>query len=178
MQILLHVLLAIFTSTSDADAEGLHRFDPNEVTVDQARDHVWAARVAATYYNVDVDMVLAIGWHESRFTDSVVAVEPGGRVSCGAMTPYPTRTCKKKTLLEQYFDGTKHWAVDWRRAGDVRNEREVLLGYAGGYHLIRACRQGPVLRHETEGDDLCKTPEVFMGIRNRIRAARMPRAAS
>jgi hypothetical protein len=178
MQILLHVLLAIFTPTSDADAEGLHRFDPNEVSVEQARVHVWAARVAATAYDVDINMVLAIGWHESRFTDNVVAIEPGGRVSCGAMTPYPTSTCTKKTLLEQYLDGTKHWAVDWRHAVDVRNEREVLLGYAGGYHLIRKCRLGPVLRHKIEGDDLCKTPEVFMGIRNRIRAARVPKASS
>jgi hypothetical protein len=178
MQIFLRLLLALFTPTSAADAEALHRFSPEEVTVDRAYAHVWSARVAAAVYDVDMDMILAIAWHESRLTDNVVAAEPGGRVSCGAMTPYPTAKCVSKSLLRQYLDGARHWAVDWRHAGDVRNDREALLGYAGGYHLIRACRLGPVLRHETSGDDLCRTPEVFGWIRNRIRAARMSKAAS
>jgi hypothetical protein len=178
MQIILRILLAIFTPTSDADAEGLHRFAPNEVTVADAYEHVWAARVAAATYDVDVEMVLAIGYHESHFSESAVTVERGGRVSCGVMTPIPTSTCTPKTLLAQYLDGARHWAVDWRRAGDVRSEHEALLGYAGGYALIRACRLGPVLRHKTWGDDLCQTPEVFGWIRNRIHAARQPRAAS
>lgn len=178
MQIILHLLIAIFTPTSDADAEGLHRFAPNDVTVDQARNHVWAARVAAAAYSVDADMVLAISWHESRFTDNVIAKEGGGRVSCGAMTPYPTIACEPKTLLDQYLDGTRHWAIDWRHAGDVRNDHEALLGYARGYYLIRACRLGPVLRHGASGDDLCRTPEVFTWIRDRIRASRQAKAAS
>ena len=175
MQIFIRIALAILTPTSDADAEALHRFAPKYVTVEAAREHVWAARVAATTYSVDAEMVLAIAWHESRFTDNVVAKESGGRFSCGSMTPFPTKTCVRKTLLAQYLEGTRHWAVDWRRAGDVRNAREVLLGYAGGYRLIRRCRQGPVLRHKTHGDDLCLTPEVFGGIRARIRAARQPK---
>jgi hypothetical protein len=177
-QILLRVLLAILTPTSDADAAGIHRFAPNEVTADAARDHVWAARVAAAMYDVDADMVLAIAYHESRFHDGAVGPESGDRVSCGAMTPFPTAACEKKSLLAQYLEGTRHWAVDWRQAGDVRDEREVLLGYAGGYHLIRACRQGPVLRHGTWGDDLYRTPEVFEAIRTRIRAALRVGAAS
>jgi hypothetical protein len=178
MQIILRILLAIFTPTSDADAEGLHRFAPEEVTVDRAYEHVWAARVAAAAYDVDADMTLAIGYHESHFAESAVSVESGGRVSCGVMTPFPTSTCAPKTLLAQYLDGARHWAVDWRRAGDVRSEHEALLGYAGGYALIRACRLGPVLRHKTWGDDLCRTPEVFSWMRDRIRAARQPRTAS
>jgi len=178
VHILLRVMVAIFTPASDADAEALHHFSPEEVTVDRAYEHVWAARVAAAIYDVDADMVLAISWHESRFTANVVAAEPGGRVSCGAMTPYPTKKCVAKPLLAQYLDGTRHWAVDWAHAGDVRNEHEALLGYAGGYSLIRACRQGPVLRHVTQGDDLCKTPEVFAWIRSRIIAARQQKANS
>jgi hypothetical protein len=172
MQIFLRIMLAIFTPTSDADAEGLHRFAPNEVTVNRAYAHVWAARVAATTYGVDGDMVLAIGYHESHFEDGAVTAEKGGLVSCGAMTPYPTSACPRKSLLAQYLDGTRHWVIDWRRAGNVHNEHEVLLGYAGGYHLIRGCRLGPVLRHVTWGDDLCRTPEVFAWIRDRIRATR------
>lgn len=172
MQILLRIMLAIATPTSDADAEALVRFAPSYLTIDSARDHVWAARVSAAIYEVDADMVLAISFHESRFTDNVVSAEPGNRVSCGAMTPYPTKTCVPKPLLAQYLDGTWHWAVDWRRAGDVRSDREALLGYAGGYRMIRRCRQGPVLRHGDRGDDLCRTPEVFAQIRSRIVTAR------
>jgi hypothetical protein len=128
--------------------------------------------VAAAVYGVDADLLLAISWHESRFTANVVATEPGGRVSCGAMTPYPTDKCVTKPLLAQYLDGARHCAIDWGHAGDVRDAREALLGYAGGYALIRACRQGPVLRHVTSGDDLCMTPEVFAWIKERIIAAR------
>jgi hypothetical protein len=175
MLILIRIALAIFTPTSDADAEALHRFAPRYVTVDGARAHVWSARVAATAYGVDVDTILAISWHESRFTDNVVSRERGARVSCGVMTPFPRKTCTPKSLLAQYLDGTRHWAVDWQRAGDVRSEREALLGYAGGYRLIRRCRQGPVLRHTTHGDDLCRTPEVFAAIRAGIVRARQTR---
>jgi len=173
MQVILRILLAILTPTSDADAEALHRFAPEEVTVARAHDHLWAARVAAAAYDVDPDLTLAISFHESHFADDAKTPEVGGRVSCGAMTPYPVSQCAQKSLLAQYVDGTRHWAIDWGHAGDVHGAHEVLLGYAGGYHLIRACRRGPVLRHRTHGDDLCRTPEVFGWIRDRIRAARL-----
>jgi hypothetical protein len=178
LHVLFRVALAIVTPPTDADAAALHRFAPEEVTVDRARAHVWAARVAAATYDVDPDMILAIGYHESHFAENAVTAEAGGRVSCGAMTPYPTTSCASRSLLDQYLDGTRHWAVDWRHAGDVRSEREALLGYAGGYALIRACRRGPVLRHQTIGDDLCRTPEAFGRIRDRIRAARQQVASS
>ena len=175
MEMLIRIALAFFTPPSTVDAEALHRFAPAYVTIDAARDHVWAARVAAATFDVDADMVLAISFHESRFTSGVVAREARGRVSCGVMTPYPTKTCAATSLLAQYLDGTRHWAVDWKRAGGIRNEREVLLGYAGGYRLIRRCRQGAVLRHKTHGDDLCVTADVFKGIRSRIVRARQPK---
>lgn len=172
LDVVLRIAFAIFTPASDADATGLHHFAPEEVTVDRARAHVWSARVAAAIYDVDPDMVLAISYHESHFAEDAVTRETGGRVSCGAMTPYPTIACSRRSLLGRYLDGTRHWAVDWRKAGDVHGEHEALLGYAGGYALLRACRRGPVLRHKTSGDDLCRTPEAFGQIRDRIRAAR------
>lgn len=179
METLIRVAIALLSPASDADAEALHRFAPSYVTVEAARDHVWAARVAGAVYQVDPDMILAISYHESRFTDGVQTTEPGDRVSCGAMTPYPTKTCTTRPLLAQYLDGTRHWAVDWKRAGDVRSDREALLGYAGGYSLIRRCRRGAVLRHSTHGDDLCRTADVFAAIRARIiRARQKPQSAS
>lgn len=177
IELFFRVLIAVISPVSDADAEGLHRFAPNDVTVERAYDHIWSARVAAAVHSVDEALVLAISYHESHFTDNVVSHESGGRVSCGTMTPYPQRSCTSKPLLAQYLDGARHLA-GWLHAGDVRNQREALLGYARGYYLIRACRQGPVLRHETSGDDLCKTPEVFGWMRSRIRAARQVRLSS
>lgn len=178
MQLIFRILLALVTPTSSAEAAGLHRFAPEEVTVENAYVHVWAARVAATRYSVDMYMVLAVSYHESRFQIDVVTPAPGGRVACGVMTPYPTIRCNQKTLLEQYFDGTRHWAVDWRGARGVRNEKEALLGYAGGYLLIRHCRQGPVLRYKTHGDDLCRTPNVFNSLREHIHTALQPSRSS
>ena len=178
MQIILRILLAFVTPTSDADAEALQRFAPKYITIEDAREHLWAARVAATIYDVDMDMILAISWHESRFQSGAVGPERGKRVSCGVMQPFPTKKCVEKTLLAQYIDGTRHWAMDWKRAGDVRNNREAILGYAGGYAAIRRCRMGPVLRYKTHGDDLCRTPEVFSAIRTRIRRARQTQPAS
>jgi hypothetical protein len=178
MEMLIRLALAFISPPSTEDAEALNRFAPQYVSVASARDHLWAARVAAAAYDVDADMVLAISYHESRFTNGVVAAEPGGRVSCGAMTPYPTKACETKSLLAQYLDGARHWGVDWKRAGDVRNEREALLGYAGGYYLIRSCRKGAVLRNKTHGDDLCATADVFNGLRARIVRARQVKTAS
>jgi hypothetical protein len=186
LAIILRVVLAIFTPPSDEEAEGLHRFAPEEVTVEHARGHVWAAGVAAAIYDgrdgnirhIDAAMVLAIDYHESHFSDGAVGPESGGRVSCGAMTPYPTQSCKKEPLLAQIIEGTRHLVVDWGTAGDVRSEREAYMGYAGGYTAIRNCRVGPVLRYGGHGDDLCRTPEVFAWIRSRIQETRKPRASS
>lgn len=161
-------MLAIFSPPDRLAAEGLHRFAPNEISIVRAYAHVWAARVAAARYNADPDMVLAISYHESRFTPDTVTPGPAGTVSCGAMTPYPTIQCPHQTLLAQYLEGTRHWTL-WNGAPAVHSAHEGLLGYAGGYALIQACRQGVVLRH---GHNLCKTPEVFEAIRTQILKAR------
>ena len=187
LSVILRVMIAIFTMPSDAEAEGLHRFAPEEVSVEHARDHVWCARVAAAIFygsngrirHIDKDTILALDYHESHFTDGAVGHEAGGRVSCGAMTPTPTDHCEKEPLLVQIIRGTWHLVVDWgEEAGDVRSEREAYMGYAGGYTAIRNCRVGPVLRYGDHGDDLCKTPEVFAWIRSRIQETRRPRTSS
>lgn len=187
LSVILRVMIAIFTPPSDAESEGLHRFSPDEVSVEHARDHVWCARIAAAIYedstglvrHIDTDMVLAIDYHESHFTDGAVGPEAGGRVSCGAMTPYPTQSCTKEPLLAQIIRGTRHLVVEWgEQEGDVRSEHEAYLGYGGGHTAIRNCRLGPVLRYGDHGDDLCQTPEVFAWLRSRIRETRKPRTAS
>jgi hypothetical protein len=203
MQIFIRIVLAIFTPTSDADAEGLHRFAPGEVTVDRAYGHVWAERVAAAVYGIDTDkkfaasamqgrvmiaallalllttdaaveqlhrtapayltieqarvhyaaaraaewktgeraeLLLAVAWHESRYDAAAITPEPGGRVSCGVLTPYPTSHCEQRSLVEQYIDGAHHLA-GWRRIchGD---EWCTLTALAGGGGLVALCRAG------------------------------------
>lgn len=170
---ILRIAIAALTPVSDADAIALHRFSPEEITIEHARDHIWAARVAAVAYTVDENMILAIAFHESNMREDAVSHEPGGRVSCGSMTPTPVNHCTKKPLLAQILEGTRHWAVEWQEARGVRSEHEALLGVAGGYRGIYKCRQGPVLRYGDHGDDLCLTPEVFWRLRDRIRAARL-----
>jgi hypothetical protein len=174
--LVLQIVIAAFSPVSDSDAIALHRFSPEEITVEHARDHIWAARVAAAAYSVDENMILAIAYHESRMHENAVGPESGGRVSCGSMTPSPVAFCEKKPLLAQILEGTRHWAVEWREAPGVYGEHEALLGVAGGYRGIRACRLGPVLRYGDHGDDLCLTPEVFWRLRDRIRAARQAKS--
>lgn len=157
MQIFLRILFAILTQTSDEDAEGLHRFAPNEVTVADAYEHVWSARVAAATYGVDADLLLAISWHESRYKVTARSPESGGRVSCGVMQPTPVASCPVASMLDGYLAGAEHlrgWIVAMHG-----NEHAALVGYAGGYRLLAACAQGPVLIRPAV--DACRTPEVF-----------------
>lgn len=102
-------------------------------------DHVAAAQVAGWLAGVRPALLLAFAWHESRFTPDYVQPEARGNVSCGVMTPEPIAPpCPRQTLVEQYLAGATHIRV-WLAAarGD---ERLALLGVAGGYHLIAACR--------------------------------------
>lgn len=164
MQIFFRILLAIFTPTSDADAEALHRFAPHEVTIADARAHVWAARVAATAYGMDADLLLAIAWHESRYEVNARGSESGGRVSCGVMQPTPVVTCPAANMLDGYLEGAKHlrgWIVAMHS-----DEHAALVGYAGGYRLLTACTQGSVFIRSAV--DACRTPEIFRVLAGRI----------
>ena len=117
MQILLRIALAIFTPTSDADAEALQRFAPSYVTIDTAREHVWSARVAAAAYGVDADMTIAIAYHESRFTHNVVSKEADEEVHVQA----PTRAVpRRRTALGDRLAARRRRAKRSRGALGVR----------------------------------------------------------
>jgi hypothetical protein len=175
--IFLRILFVFLRGVSDEDARGLYTYASAysaQMTIDGAREHLVSARIAGAFYDVDPDLLLAIARHESNLESNTVTPEPGHRVSCGVMTPKPMASCSDESLVGQYMDGAHHLMMDWGRVGDVRSRREMLLGFAGGYGLIRGCRRGPVLRHGEYGDDLCRTPEVFYWMRAQIRAARYP----
>lgn len=162
LQIIVWILASVFGR--DADSERLRASAPDYLDNDQAVLHLWSARVAVVAVELpthDPDgLVLALGWHESRYQVGVVSTESNGRVSCGVMTPEPLAKCPTDhTMVDEYMVGALHLR-GWFEACRG-NRRCALLGYAGGYRAIRACAQGPVLRHGETGDDLCRTPEVF-----------------
>lgn len=139
------------------DALALQETAPTYLTVHTAWDHMIAARAAGQLYQVDPNLLLSIAHHESRYQHTEVTAEPGGKVSCGVMTPEPTHDkglCRSATasVIAGYLSGARHlrgWLSACR--GNVRC---ALLGYAGGYFLIAACSREHVM--------VCDTPWVFL----------------
>ena len=165
----LALLLSFFVSTSDADA--LRQTDPADLTIETARVHLAAARVAAAAENVDVDLLLSIAWHESHYDATMRTAEPGQKTSCGVMTPIPKASCATPSLVDGYLEGAAHLRT-WLEAAHG-NTRTALLGYAGGYRMIKACAEGPVTATRKGHDvDLCDIAEIFLGRARTIRHAR------
>src|SRR4029077_5292767 len=128
---------------SNHDAEALQRTAPEPIEIEVARENLAAARIAGIAYRIDPDLALAVAAHESRYKADAIGPESGGRVSCGSMTPEPVANCSaRQTTLDGYLAG-----VAPRRGwiGATASMHEALLGYAGGYRLIKACRVGPVV---------------------------------
>lgn len=163
IDIIFRIVLAL---VSVDDATALTKTDPANLTVESAKEHLAAARIAAARYRVDAPLLLSISWHESRYKADAVSKEIGGLVSCGPMTPVPMARCEKKHIVDGYLDGAAHLR-EWIDTSS--SLRLALMGYAGGYKLIDACNKGPVIRKNGRHDDLCKTPDVFLWRRNWIR---------
>lgn len=167
-----HLILTLaiwLTSSSDADA--LRRTSPAYLDAPTAHAHLAAARVAGVVHRVDPYLLLAIAYRESRYELDAITHEKSGKLSCGQMqiTMPKGEPCPAPALLEGYLAGAAHLA-EWRRA--TRSARDALLGYAGGYGMIRACHRGRIVREQGGVEiDLCSTPEVR-------RAAWMRRAAT
>jgi hypothetical protein len=146
--------------TPTADAEALRRTASSYLDVEQARAHVAAARVAAAAHRIDPDLLLAIAWRESRYQVDAVTREASGKLSCGLMmvTMPKGKPCPKWSVLDGYAAGAVHLG-QWVKA--TRNQRDALVGYAGGYAMIEKCKLGPIER-ERAGSvvDLCSAPEL------------------
>lgn len=165
MSTLITILISLL---STGPADGLRSTAPDYLTIETAQEHLLAATIAAVAFDVDRDILLSIGHHESRYQHRAVGPEAGGLVSCGVMTPEPVSRCPKAmTVLDGYTAGARHlrgW-IDACRG----HERCGLLGYAGGWRAIRACAEGPVMIRP--GVDGCQTPEVFRWRAGLIRRA-------
>ena len=143
-------LVSFFFVTAE-DADRLRATAPAYLTVETARTHYGAARIASAIAGVDPDQLLAIAWHESRYDFGYVQHEPpdpdhpelGPRVSCGAMTPRPHYGgCEpwELTPIGGYVAGARHlrtW-IDLCRGDQICG----LTAYAGGGKLVTACRDG------------------------------------
>ena len=129
------ILLALLVSPDDADA--LRRTAPSYLTVETARVHLAAARLAAAQFSVDPDLVLSIAYYESRYNANERTQEPRRKISCGVMTPVPKYACETPSLAAGYLEGAGHlreW-LDMCRG----HELCALRGYAGGWSVIRIC---------------------------------------
>lgn len=119
----------------------LQKTAPQYLTPETARDHLTAARLAAYVYGLDYSLLLAIAWHESRYTPTKLSPESGGRVSCGVMSPEPKDHCSpgELTVLGGYMAGAAHLALRLRLCD--KNLRCALIAYAGGRGLMLACNR-------------------------------------
>ncbi len=176
MSILFTLLTLLFPTPEDV--EGLRRTAPSYLTTETARDHLVAARVAGAVYSVDPDLMLSIAWFESRYTVNVVGPEVRGKHACGVMQPIMETGCPKNpTLLGGYFEGAAHLRT-WLNAahGDMRT---AMLGYAGGYALIKACADGPLMVERGGRQvDLCTVVDARLYRMRWIQRARVNTARS
>ncbi len=172
--IVLRIVIALVGPAPSELATGIRATAPRDVTSDAvAIDHASSAVIAGAAFDLPPDLLLAIAHHESRYQASAVTAEAGGKLSCGVMTPEPMHDAERcsaatSSLLAGYLHGARHLR-GWLAAAHG-NVRIALLGYAGGYRMISACRAGPVLRVRGKVTlDLCRTPEIFAARAARIR---------
>lgn len=185
---MLTIILAWFVS--NADAEALVRTAPLYLTTETAVEHLSAARLAGAKFKVDPDWLLSMASHESNYDTKARTAEPGGKTSCGVMTPIPKAVCEDRSMLAGYIEGAEHiagWLYHGARHNEYWSQHISLLGMAGGYALIDACEApegqkrsalGPVwkVRKDGHADNICLTPEVFLWRASWIKRERLKSA--
>lgn len=180
MLILLHALILLLTPVSDREADALLSTAKTSrylTTRDGAREHIAAARAAATVFAVDASLLLSIAAHESDYKHDVRTLEiKGAKVSCGVMTPEPMFPAEARSVcpvvtsspFAGYLDGARHLRA-WMR---VYLGRTALMAYVGGGFGVGWCADA---EHQRT-DYRCSTPEWFLNrswaIGAAIRAAR------
>jgi Transglycosylase SLT domain len=165
--------------TSTSDAEALRRTAPTYLDVNTARVHLAAARVAGEAYKVDPDLLLAIAWRESRYDVNAVTRERSTKLSCGLMmiTMPKGQPCPRASVIGGYLAGAAHLR-EWMKI--TKSTRDALLGYAGGFPMIKACANGGELVRVRAGRevDLCRLPELDRASWIRAVRAKMAKKAS
>lgn len=146
-KLVLVLALADVEEPTAFEIDALRETAPNDLSPNDAREHLVDARTTARAYDVDEADLLAIAHHESRYTSGVSTNEgPGSwwedfgagkirwasvRWSCGVMTPWPHLACApwELTTIGGYFAGAAHLAY-WKKL--CRGNRLCALrGYSG-----------------------------------------------
>lgn len=162
LDFLLAIAIALLADNDDVAA--LRDSAPAYLTLDTAREHIGAARMAADRYGVDVNLVLSIAYFESRYQPTAFGREHHGLFSCGLMGVGPVQACDQAelTIIDGYLAGARtlrNWMDTARRARHhPANDRAgriiadcvdklprpqcAMLGYAGGWDLIEVCTNG------------------------------------
>jgi hypothetical protein len=148
-------------SPDPVDVEGLRASAPLELTAETAALHLSSARLAGLEFGIEPNVLLAIAYRESRYKLSLQGPEVRGKHACGLMQPgMRTGPCPQQTELDGYREGAMHlrrWADTKQCRGDLRC---ALLGYSGGYALLRACAAGPVeVTRGGKTKNLCRIPD-------------------
>lgn len=152
MSLIVVVLSFLFTSSDDVEA--LRSTAPSYLTTETARSHLVAARYAASVHRVDADLLLSIAWFESRYDATARTAEPLGKTSCGVMTPVPKPKCVTPNLVNGYLEGAEHLRT-WLDVANG-NLNVAMLGFAGGYKMIKSCSEGKLMVQRGGRDvDLC-----------------------
>lgn len=133
--------------TRQAEANALRHTAPAYLESDLvAAGHLAGSTFAGDAFSVDPAVLLALAYRESRYTLGVVGREVAGRHACGLLQPeMHGEGCREQTVLGGYLEGANHlrtWLDTKTCRGDLRC---ALLGYGGGYALIRGCAVGPVV---------------------------------
>lgn len=153
------------------DVESLRASAPTYLSVDAARDHLTAAQAAAVWYDLEPSLLLAIAYRESRYTVSTRGPEVQGKHACGLMQPLMnTGPCPAQGILAGYLEGAKHLRT-WLDTKTCRGGlRCAMLGYSGGYSLLKACAVGPVVvERNGRAFNLCMIPEITFARARRIK---------
>lgn len=174
MSTIIVVFLTMLRLLGSGEADALRQTAPDYLTTDDAAVHLGAAQAAAEAADVPVELLLSVAWHESRYKPDARTREPGGRWSCGVMTPEPHVggcTPDELTVLGGYLNGARHLRT-WLDLCHG-NETCALRSYVGGGGLAHACVAGPF--YVREGVDACDVQKMFINRASWIRS-RMQRA--
>lgn len=161
-------LLALLWPSNDR-VEALRVSAPKYLTTEMAREHLTAAQVAAVQHDLEPELLLAIAYRESKYVVNAIGPEVRGKHACGVMQPLMWVKCQPQTLLGGYMEGAehlRHWLDTKTCRGDLKC---ALLGYVGGYFLIKACSPGPrIVERSGRMVDVCTIPAITLARARRI----------
>ncbi len=153
------MLLTALGLARQPESDALRQTAPTELgSLEVAAVHLAAATFAGELFSVDPTHLLAIAYRESRYQLGLSGPLVRGRRACGLMQPMMhAEGCREQTVLSGYLEGARHLRV-WLDTKTCRGDiRCALLGYGGGYALLKGCANGPVeVERSGKRADLCK----------------------